>query len=217
MNEKQLMKFKEGKGVKKAVKAPMFILRAKGRKDAERSISIAETYIDKVKAKCAAFENREVLMAEEILCESRKEAAVLMSSMRGDKSILDSIPKAREEKSPVDVRANRRNASHRANETERIKRNFERLVSINETIVDVNVCLEQRILKTRHFCSEKLNAYIFGVREVQLEFNNDVLYDNSACEVYQAKHKACDEAIQRAVEIVYEGGNQDEVVQEKKE
>lgn len=213
MNEKILKKFRKGKGIHKALKTPMFVLKIKGKRDAKKGVNIAETYINKVKAKCRALENREVLTAEEILYDSRRDAAVLMSSMCQDKNILGNIPTARTEASPLDVRANRRNAAQRANTISIIKGNFEKLVQINELIIDVNACLEQRILKTRHLCTERLNAYILGVREVHLEFDNNIEYDDSASTVYEAKHKACDEAIKNTVSMVYAaGGNDDEVV-----
>lgn len=213
MNEKILKKFRKGKGIHKALKTPMFILKIKGKRDAKKGVNIAETYINKGKAKCRALENREVLTAEEILYDSRREAAVLMSSMCQDKYILGNIPNARAEASPLDVRANRRNAAQRANTISIIKGNFEKLVQINELIIDINACLEQRILKTRHLCTERLNAYILGVREVHLEFDNNNEYDDSASTVYEAKHKACEEAIKNMVAMVYAtGGNDDEVV-----
>lgn len=213
MNEKILKNFRKGKGIHKALKTPMFILKIKGKRDAKRGTNIAATYINKVKAKCRALENREVLTAEEILYDSRREAAVLMSSMCQDKDLLGTIPNTRAETSPLDVRANRRNANQRANTIFIIKGNFEKLVQINELIIDVNACLEQRILKTRHLCTERLNAYILGVREVHLEFDNNIEYDNSASNVYEAKHKTCDEAIENTVAMVYTaGGNHNEEV-----
>lgn len=213
MNEKILNKFRKGKRICKALKTPMFILKIKGKRDAKKGANIAETYINKVKAKCQALENREVLTAEEILYDLRREAAVLMSSMCQDKDILGNIPNARAEVSPLDVRANRRNAAQRANTVSIIKGNFEKLVQINELIIDVNACLEQRILKTRHLCTERLNAYILGVREVHLEFDNNIEYDNSASIMYETKHKVCDDAIKNTVAMIYAtGGNDDEVV-----
>lgn len=213
MNEKILKNFRKGKGIHKALKTPMFVLKIKGKRDAKKGSNIAETFINKVKAKCRACENREVLTAEEILYNSRREAAVLMSSMCQDKDILGTIPNTKVETSPLDVRANRRNAAQRANTVSIIKGNFEKLVQINELIIDVNACLEQRILKTRHLCTERLNAYILGVREVHIEFDNNTEYDNSASDMYQAKHKACDEAVKNTVATVYAaGGNDNEIV-----
>ena len=213
MNEKILDNFRKGKGIHKALKTPMFILKIKGKRDAQKGSNIAETYINKVKAKCRACENCEVLTAEEILYDSRREAAVLMSSMCQDKDILGNIPNAKTEASPLDVRANRRNAAKRANTVSIIKDNFAKIVQINELIIDVNACLEQRILKTRHLCTERLNAYILGVREVHLEFDNNIEYDDSASNMYEAKHKACDKAIMNTVAMVYAvGGNNDEMV-----
>ena len=213
MNEKILKNFRKGKGIHKALKTPMFVLKIKGKRDAKKGSNIAETFINKVKAKCRACENREVLTAEEILYNSRREAAVLMSSMCQDKDILGTIPNTKVETSPLDVRATRRNAAQRANTVSIIKGNFEKLVQINELIIDVNACLEQRILKTRHLCTERLNAYILGVREVHIEFDNNTEYDNSASDMYQAKHKACDEAVKNTVATVYAaGGNDNEIV-----
>ena len=212
MNEKILKKFRKGNGIHKALKTPMFILKIKGKQDAKRGVNIAETYINKVKAKCRALENHEVLTAEEILYDPRREAAVLMSSMCQDKDILGNIPNEKAEASLLDVRDNRRNAAQRAKTISIIKSNFEKLVQTNELIIDINACLEQRILKTRHLCTERLNAYILGVREVHLEFDNNIEYDDSASNVYEAKHKACDDAIKNAVAIIYCGGSKDEAV-----
>ena len=141
MNEKILKKFRKGKGVRRVLKMPMFLLKLKGKSDAKKSIKIAETYINKVKAKCRALENREVLIAEEILYNSRKEAATLMSSMCQDKDLLGSIPTARIENSPHDIRTNRRNESQRMSMISTIKGNFEKLVRINELIIDINASL----------------------------------------------------------------------------
>jgi len=213
MNEKVLNKFRKGKGIHKPLKTPMFVLTIKGKRDAKKGEHIAEAYINKVRAKCQSLENQEVLTAEEILYNSRREAAVLMSSMCQDKDILGNIPNARTEASPLDVRANRRNAAQRANTVSIIKNNFEKLIQINELITDIDTCLEERIMQTRQLCTERLNAYILGVREVHIEFVNNIEYDNSASNVYEAKHKACDEAIRNTVALVYAtGGNNDEVV-----
>ncbi len=213
MKEKVLFNFRKGKGIHRAIRIPMFVLKFKGKRDAKKSINIAETFINKVKARCRSLENREVLIAEAILYNSRTDAAVLMSSMCQDKDLLGAIPEDRIENSPIDVRVNQRNASRRMSARSMIRDNYKKLVEINELIIDINACLEQRILKTRHICSERLNAYILGVREVYQDFDNNIEYDNSASDVYEAKHKMCDEAIKNTVAMVYAvGGNQNEMV-----
>jgi hypothetical protein len=73
----------------------MFILKIKGKLDAKKGTNVAETYINKVMAKCRACENREVLTAEELLYDSRREAAVLMSSMCQDKIMCISTSRLR--------------------------------------------------------------------------------------------------------------------------
>lgn len=212
MNSKVLNKFRRGQGVLKTIKLPMFVLKWKGKFDAKKGVAIAETYIDKAMSKCASLENREVLMAEEILFVSRKDGAVILSSMCNDKDLLGTIPENREEYSALDIRANRRNANNRLSTIAAIKGNFERLVQINEMIIDINACLEQRILKTRHLCTERINAYVLGVREVYKDFNCNWSYDNISCDAYFEKHKACDDAIKNTVALVYSGGQKYEVV-----
>jgi len=206
MTDKLLRNFRKGKGLRKVIKTPSFILKWKGKQDAKKGDTIAETYINKVKAKCRALESREVLKAEEILFPSRKEGAALMASMRSGKNSLDTLPDKRSGNAASDMLANRMAASHRTSTLGLVKENLEKLVQINELIVNVNTCLEQRIFKMRHLCSERLEAYMIGVREVCPGFGEDITYDDTANEVYQVKHLECDTAIKNAVSGIYKGG-----------
>lgn len=213
MNEKTVKRFRNFKGIKRVNKQPNFILKLKGKWNAKRGQAIALRYIERLKTKCRALENDEVSTAELILSSYRKEGASILASMCNDKDILGCIPGNKDSTSAMDARINKRNANKRASTVATIKAAYDKLVQLNEVIININVHLVQRILKTRHICSEKINAYVIGVCEIIPDFEFDNTYVDIATNVYREMHMKGDAAISKAVETIYGGGtNDDEMV-----
>lgn len=212
MKNYMLSNFRKGKRIKKVTLFPNFLLKLKGKLDAKKGVTVVESFVNKMKERCKANENNEVLKAEKILFLSRKEGAGLLASIKNNRDILQKIPDERIENSAPDIRANRRNTERSLSASSGINDACEKLTSINEFIIDINTCLQQRIMKTRNLCSAKINTYLSGAFEVGADYKEDLSYDDTAAMRYIEKHSVCDNAIKTAVDSVYEGGGSNEMV-----
>lgn len=197
--------FRNGKGIRKVSRTPAFILKLMGRFHAKRDIAVAEAFLKKYRDKCVTLENQEVLAAEQLLFDARTEAASILTALKFHNSALKGIPAPKEEKEAADIRINGRNNGKRSTLSSAISSSYDRLIKLNEMITDIDTCLEERILKTRHLCSEKTDAYILGVRYVDEDFSYDEEYSDIAIERYNSKHDATDTAIANALSSIYGG------------
>lgn len=204
MKAKKIYKFKEGKRIKKVTHVPNFVLRFKGKHDSKKPETAANSYCDKLCSRCAALENHECVMAEEILHPSRLEASQILASVNNSKIFLKHMPHARVETSALDIRANSRNRATKSNTEAEVKVKINRLCELNEIIINTNATLEQRIEKTRNICREKINAYMIGLRAGGIpEYDYEINFSNAAMESYSDKHAFGDKAIREQVERLY--------------
>lgn len=211
INEKKMNAFRTGKGIGNVTILPMFVLKIKGKADAKKGETVVAEYTKKLLIKCSACENKEVLKAEQLLFHSRSEAVKIMATLFKDKDDLRGIPAPKPEKNSIDIRSNRRNAGNRALTIHTINTKYETLGHINELIIDVNTCLEQRILKTRAKAKVKISAYLYGVKQqAGFNYNDETSFDDAAVKKYNLKHEDCDEAVKKAVAYIYSGGRENE-------
>lgn len=209
----KLKRYRDGRGIRRVIKDAKFILKIKGKSDAKKGNGVIDSFINMAKAKCNALENAEVLLAENFLCDVRDEGERIAKSLEYDKKLMETIPVVDiVGNSAQNIRSQRKSGTQRANITATIKTRVDRLVSIHALIVDVSVCMEQRISKMRNLCSEKLEAYILGVRKVMPDFNCNIEYADFATKTYVDKHEKKDKDIENIVAKVYVGGTQNEVV-----
>lgn len=108
---KKINKFRNGKGLKPVTRMPDFLLKFKGRLDSKRGSTIPDAYIDRLKRKCEAIENKEAITAEEILSSDRKSAAIAIYNISEKRKFLDNKPGMKENTSAKAIRENRRRAS----------------------------------------------------------------------------------------------------------
>lgn len=195
--------FRNGKGIRKVTAMPSFILKYLGKLHANQDIAIAEAFIQKYHEKCIALENREVLTAEQLLFDARNEGNSILLTIKGSIEKLSEKPLAVSGNKPEDIRAKSRDNGTRSVASATLNSSLDKLIKLNEFITDIDTCLEQRILKTRAICSEKLTAYLMGVRSVDKYFDLEQKYDNVALDSYNKKHDHTDRAIAKAVEAVH--------------
>lgn len=203
MNQKELNRFQKGRGIKKVISLPSFVLRMKGKSDATKGLSIAQTQLKSYIDKCSMLENREVLLAEKILHPYRDEAGVLIVKMDKLREKITSIAEPIPVETSMDYRVNKRNENEKATANLELQSSIVRLTQIFELIIDVHACLEQRIFKMRHHCSNKLQAYTVGVTSVDSNFKFEAAYSYKAIENYKLKHTYLDAAIEQAVTSIY--------------
>lgn len=197
----KLTRFKKGAGVKPVTYAPLCCLKFKGKLDSKKGSTVADACIAKYMSKCAANEGREAIMAENILSNDRKEAAVTITVLQEKKTFLNNAPSQNTASDASSIRENRRNSEMIRSAKTAIERCCERLNTINESIINIDTVLDERILKTRKKACQKINAYISGLRAGKLkDYEIELNFCDDARLVYHQKHRFGDEAITKAIE-----------------
>lgn len=189
------------KTMKSVTFLPCWILTMKGKMDSRKSNGVCDEYIHSLLKKLAVMEAEEVVDVEKALFNVRKEAAAILSELSEKKEELSKIPNCINERSAEVIRNNRKNAEHREEVRKSLKKAFEKLTSLNEQIISVNTVLDERITKRRNNASEKIHAYIVGVKSGDLTdytFHiNEV--DDQARQIYLIKHEILDKKIRDMV------------------
>lgn len=195
------------KKIQPVTRVPGIFLRIKGKLDSRRGQGVCDAYIEKLRSKLSAIESREVTCAENELFDSRKEAAVILTNFSEKKRKLQEIPQETNGISIEEIRADRKNAKKREATKTDIHRALESLASINETIVNVDTILEERIYRARNHTDAKIRMYMEGVRSgKQKDYCMTDPADDLAREAYYQKHQMLDEKIREMVQSVYEEG-----------
>ncbi len=197
-------KFRVGKGLGSVTIMPNFLLKFKGKLDSKRGSTVPDAYIDKLKRKCEAIENKEAITAEGILSVDRKSAAVAIYNVSEKRKYLDNKPEIKENTSAKAIRENRRRASQIISAESSIESGYTTLCNVNQNIVNIDTILDERITKTRKKASEKINVYISGVRSGKLkDYSADFEFLNDAYEIYQQKHSEDDDKIRQIVDSIH--------------
>lgn len=184
---------------------PGMLLRIKGKLDSHCGQGVCDAYIMKLRSRLAAIESREVTRAENELFDSRKEAAVILTSFAEKRKRLEGIPQETNGISIEEIRTDRKNAQKREDIEKDILRALESLTSINEAIVNVDTILEERIYRARNHADAKIQAYVEGVRSGgQEDYRMTDPVDDRAREAYRRKHQMLDGKIREMAKSVYE-------------
>lgn len=200
MKNKKTSRYRIGGNVRKVTRLPGFVIRFKGKLDSRKGKTVPDAFTDKLVERCGANENIEALYAEDILNSTRTEGSQLLTKLKRDKESLEDVPDALPENSPYDIRQNRRTNSKRESIVSSINNSITKLSEIEETIININSVLDERITKTRRKALAVINMYISGVRSGKLpDYNPIVEFSDDAKEIYDRKHKTGDERIFEAV------------------
>ena len=189
-----LMKRKKSQAV---IKRPNWTLYWKGRRDSGKGEGVCNAYISGMYKKLAEKETEEVIQAETILLDARKEAAVL----------LEKAAALEQEKE----------FSHISDELEKLQAEREwkmktaeicqKLTEINEKIIIENMILDEHLHKLRNHVKVKVNSYITGVRSGKIkDYSSECNPDNRAREIYINSHGILDVEIRKAAEQGREAG-----------
>lgn len=197
-------KFRNGKGLKPVTKMPNCLLKLKGKLDSKRGSTVPNAYIDRLKRKCEAIENKEAIIAENILSNDRKSASIAIYNISEKRKFLDNKPEIKENTSAKAIRENRRRASQISSAEASIESGYATLCNVHQNIINIDTVLDERITKIRKKASEKINVYISGVRSGKLkDYNADFEFLDDAYEIYQQKHSEDDERIRKIVDSVH--------------
>lgn len=196
-------KFRNCKGLKPVTRMPDFLLKCKGKIDSKRGSTVPDAYIDRLKRKCEAIENKEAITAENLLSNDRKSAAVAIYNISEKRKYLDNKPEMKENTSAKAIRENRRRASQISSAESAIESGYTALLNAHQNIINIDTVLDERITKTRKKASAKINVYINGVRSGKLkDYAADFDFLDDAYEIYQQKHSEDDEKIRQIVDSV---------------
>lgn len=163
---KSQQRWLRGKGIRSATHVPAFILKMKGRKDAEKGSTVADTYVSKVLNQLAAIEAKEVITAETILDPVRKKAVYSLK-------MLQDYPAG-------DPRHTRAEKS---------------IADISEEIKAVETTLYERISKARKKSLAKKDGYLTGVREVLPDYKDASQLNADAITLYENSHKGLNDKV----------------------
>lgn len=199
----KVKRFMKGAGVKPVTYAPICFLKFKGKHDSKKGSAVADARIAKYMSKCTANEGREVITAENILSDDRKNAAVTITVLQENENFLNSAPNYNNASDAAAIRENRRNSSLIGSAKTTIKNCYEKLNTINENIVSVDTILEERIIKTRKKAARQINAYITGLRYRLKDYDKELVFCDDPCLVYHHNHRLGDEAINKALNKGY--------------
>ena len=200
MKNKKTSKYRIGGNVRKVTRLPLFILKLKGKLDSRKGETVPSAYTGKLVERCGANENIEALYAEDLLYPTRTEGSQLLTRIKRDKESLDDVPDIVSENTPYDIRQNRRTNSKRESILSSINNSVTKLSEIEETIINVNSVLDERITKTRRKALATIKVYISGVRSGKLpDFSPTIEFSEDAKNIYERKHKTGDERIFEAV------------------
>lgn len=166
-------------------KMPDCLLWVKGWLDAFHGERVVDANIDKYRSLLCAIEHEEVNGTEAELYNVRTNAANCISIINKDITVHIS-----EEASDAEVRANQRNRDEK-------NRAKNAILEANELIISESVRLQERIARTRDRATEKINAYVAGVRSNQRlkEYEIKKRESHSAIELYEEKHRFLNNAI----------------------
>lgn len=194
------------KRVKTVTHLPGWVLKQKGKRDSRKGKGVCDAYISLLKKNLVGLESNKVIDIENGLFDSRKEAAVIITSFTEQKKILQELPDSLRENTPEAIRANRANEKMKKNMQTEIKNAIERLVIISENITNADVILDECINKMRSMTVGKIHSYIAGIRcgEFGDYIGGEENMDDSAREIYRAKHKELDEKIRTVIESMRE-------------
>lgn len=196
---KEIVRYRKGKGIKSpSPHMPTTLLKLKGKLDAKKTPSVADSYIKKICSNTDGLTNKEILRAEKILYPFREEAATIIASLSTATASLESAPDISNGSSAVDKRTDKRVSAIRNGYISSIRSGNSRISAINEMLVSISTALQERIDKTHKKSMAKIYAYQEGLHKGGLsDYTPTIEYDDHAFAQYKENHIKLDEKIAR--------------------
>lgn len=186
--------FNVKKGRYKTTYLPGFILRIKGKLDSRKGEIAVTAFKKRLIRQVYMLENKEYILAEQLLKDSRKEAAKALFTL-GYTSLIE------DDKSKISLQKNLAKSNSCAEATNKV-------IEVSETISHVHSVFEERSQKIRNYNDAKLQQYFSGVT---LKIDLSYEYNNEAKERYMKHHKRIDEAITKYAESAFSMEDKNEV------
>lgn len=178
--------FNVKRGKYKTTYLPGFILRIKGKLDSRKGEGAVNAFKERLIRRVYVLENKEYILAEQLLKDDRKEAAKALFTL----GYIDPI---KGDESKVAQQRNMTIGSARAQATTKV-------IEAHEAISNIHSVFEERSQKIRNYNDTKLQQYFSGVT-LDMDFSYE--YNDEAKERYLRHHKVCDEAIAKYAENAY--------------
>lgn len=188
-----------GGKIKNVTPLPNFLLQLQGRWDARRNEgeAVARAHLDRYYEKCASIESAECLATEKYLKSARKDGAAALAAINKNRASISSLPEAVKEEHLWDVKINRDRRAALSSAVNDLESAREHLYDVNETIINGNCILEERVTKIRKKAAAKMEAYVKGLRAGGLTgFAPDTEFLTVAMDKYYSKHSRLDKAIE---------------------
>ncbi len=162
-----------GKGIRSAVCTPSFILKMKGRNDAQKGSAVVDTYVSKMLHQLAVIETKEVITAETVLSHFKKKAVYSLKMLQ-DYPVDD----------PRYVRAENS------------------IEDISEEIQTIETTLYERISKAKKKALVKKDSYLSGVREALPAYKDVSQLCKEPITLYETSHKALNDQIKAVLPLL---------------
>ncbi len=188
--------YRSGTKIRSVSKVPMWFLKLIGFFDSKRGEGVAKAHLDKLLDKCTELEALECLTAEEILKDKRQEGANALATLKNSRKNLSKEQEKISGNSPAEIREKLRREKQKESAENAICEAERQLFNINESIINIDSILSERIIKTRKKAATKIDAYIKGLRSGELkDFDTEIHFYETAIETYHNKHDKLDKAI----------------------
>ena len=187
--------------IKAVTRLPGFCLKWKGRRDSSQGQGVCDRYIEKLWERLGAIESAEVICAENTLHQPRRNAAVLLAGSAERRRKVRGVPDASIESSVESIRENRKNSAKWKQAKSDIESTEKKLTEILETIINVEVVLDERINKARKKAFEKRDAYLEGIHcgKIKNYSAPEVVMEDTARQIYHSNHDLLDTKIRETV------------------
>lgn len=143
---------------------PKVLLPVKGRLDARKGPAAASAYVDKTRQRLAVLTAQETIATEKALQKTRQNVSGRLAERRRILERLAALPPLREENSAAAIRANRRDAEERDRLRTALDGCEEAILAANETLINTQALLEERLSRLRALTQERISLYVMGVR-----------------------------------------------------
>lgn len=144
---------------------PKAVLPLQGKLDSRKGPTAASAWVDKTRQRLAVLATQETMAAEKALQKTRQDASGRLAERnRILERLAAALPPAREENSAAAIRANRRDAEERACLRVALASCEEAILEANETLINTQTLLSERIVHLQATVQERISLYIMGVR-----------------------------------------------------
>lgn len=143
---------------------PKSVLPLKGRLDARKGLAAANTYVEKTRQRMAVLTAQEIMAVEKALQKTRQDASSRLAERNRTLERLAALPPVREEDSAAAIRANRRDADERNCLRAALVSCEEALLADNETLINTQTLLSERIVHLQAMVQERISLYVMGIR-----------------------------------------------------